>query len=1123
MSNISLKYFDPFNVFDTIKHEIETHFPIQNVHYQRHSEEKASSIEKLDLKFTNDSELSSLDTFFNILVISCSNIDEYRNKIRPIITQWLSNNKEDQYSKSYKLGVFLIQTTVEDINDNKMFNRKNITEKIQNDFVEINHIFQFPSFFKSIEEKNQLFTNVSLKLQKNTLKSLQMKLDIIESFESDLMYVYTQSLNLYLKFRLLNQADDILKKLDIEFLQDDKFLQNIDSGIDFKNYNHNILEFFDYENFHTNVTFTTSSKDTNLNYMDLLKYKMIQSLHNLTLKHQPILHSEIKVLYKAVVTDFIFKIKILCCDDYNIDVFIYRFITDFVMDHSLLRMNLNEEITMPHQNKLEWNDFLGQIAYIKRQTWSSIIDKKGLLNFKINDHTIIHTDKRINFDIDDDYCLNNVLDDYIGMTQHIVSYWKEMKPISIDLLASDIGILLNKAGQHEKTIAILHSTFEYYNNVLKWEDLAIQILEVYIDALEKIYSKREPKNVIINDELVPVVTVLANSYLNLICLLKDKKSYFTENESMRSLNFKQYFWKKFLQLSDNTDLTYPLDKIITFDVNLNSELKFDDKLNVFYYFVKMNWSWLIDTGIVVSVNNVKLKMRNTESDRIIVFEMNNVVVTDNKDNLELKCYDIEFGSYEIVSLEVFLNENDTIFLKDFDQRLFINLIPLYDNKKLNLLIKSSSEYYEDEISLDLIYENWEHLKAEKVSLEIEVFDTDGIYIKHFESEVKKIVLDNVAKDFDKILLINRSNYDMTANKYLISFKITMNIDDKYKEVIIITKSFSNPLVISHNAILKKNFSFINLNMSSITEPVNIIGTELILNDDQRLATNLDLTVKNILLPKNPLSTFKNFFPLNDISSIKKLEYEVKYKTLRTSIEEYLTSIFFDKYPGLKWYKIIWRDYVLPNFQFHINQFIHFKIIKLKVYNETDFLNYLKKIDNKESELNQKFMGVLLDVYRTLFDGVQLDDSDKIWNLGSLQIMHKQFAIEELEMNKDLFTINLNKNFDDVNLKVGDCYSFDIKVAKPKKFNSNKKKYICEVEISDNINTWLISGFNKFYLDETQGDESFNLFLIPIKRGYLKYPKITIKNDDNNNEDAESQQKNNHIIDFVNTNENVIVI
>ncbi len=37
-------------------------------------------------------------------------------------------------------------------------------------------------------------------------------------------------------------------------------------------------------------------------------------------------------------------------------------------------------------------------------------------------------------------------------------------------------------------------------------------------------------------------------------------------------------------------------------------------------------------------------MRNTESDRIIVFEMNNVVVTDNKDNLELKCYDIEFGS-----------------------------------------------------------------------------------------------------------------------------------------------------------------------------------------------------------------------------------------------------------------------------------------------------------------------------------------------------------------------------------------------------------------------------------------------------------------------------------------------
>ncbi len=77
-------------------------------------------------------------------------------------------------------------------------------------------------------------------------------------------------------------------------------------------------------------------------------------------------------------------------------------------------------------------------------------------------------------------------------------------------------------------------------------------------------------------------------------------------------------------------------------------------------------------------------------------------------------------------------------------------------------------------------------------------------------------------------------------------------------------------------------------------------------------------------------------------------------------------------------------------------------------------------------------------------------------------MHKQFAIEELEMNKDLFTINLNKNFDDGNQR-WDCYSFDIKVAKPEDLIIIRRNIFAEVEISININTWLISGFNRILL------------------------------------------------------------
>ncbi|CAI8498186.1 unnamed protein product [Hanseniaspora opuntiae] len=1119
MSSISLKYFDPFNIFDTIKHELESNFPLNNVYYKRTDDEPISTINKLDLKFTNDTALFSSSTFMSVLVISCSNINEYRNKIRPVINQWISNNKTDEFSKSYRLYVFLIQTTVADVNDNKMFNRKNINEKIHNDFSEINHIIQFPSFFKSLEEKNQLFTSVCTRIQKSVLSSLNMKLDIIEGFESDLLYVYMQKLNLYLKFGLLNQASETLNKINTDYLQNEAFIKQIDLGTGFQNYNNNINQFIDYNNINFDVSFSSTADESNVNYMDLLKYKMVQSLRLLTMKHQPLLHSEIKTLYKVVLTDFIYKIKVLCCHDCNVDVFIYNFITNFIMEHKLLKMNLNDEVTVPHQNKLQWNEFLGQLAYTKRQTWASIIDKKAILDFKINDHTVIDTNGNIDFDLDEHYSLQNVLEDYISMTQHVVSYWKETKPISIDLLASDIGILLNKAGQHEKTVAILHSTFEYYHNVFHWDDLAIQILEVYIDALEKMYSKEHPSNVIIDDELVPVVTVLANAYLNLICLLKDKKSYLLQNQSMRSLNFKQNYWKKFLQLNDNTDLTYPLDKIINFDLTLNSNLNFDSQLNVFYYFVKLEWDWLIDSGIVVKANNVKLKMRNIKNDRIVVFENNEVTVSGKKEILELKCYDIEFGSFELVSLEVFLNNNDTVFLKNFDQGVFVNLIPLYDDKKLNILINPSSEYYENQISLDINYENYEHLINKDVSLEIQVVESGKVYIKDCNLDVEKITFEQINPRFNRIVLTN-NNADMPdANRIVVTLMITTITGNKFREVRTITKSILNPLDISHDFISKQNTSYLNLSISSILEPANITGTQLILNDKE-ISTSLDSTVKNILLPNNPLSKFKNFFSLNDTTSDKTVEYVVHYKTLRFAIEEYLTSIFFNKYPDLKCYKIIWRDYILAKFEFHINQFIHFKIIKLKVYDEIDFSNYLKSIHNKDSDLNEKFMNILLNVYRILFEGIPVKDSDEVWSLGTLQTIRKEITFEQMDVQRNLFTIHLNKKFDDVNLKMGECYSFDIVVNKNIKSDINKS-YNCVVELNEQTNTWLLSGFNTFQLDESKDEETFELILIPIKRGYLKYPNIAINAKHLSH--MEQPQEDHFITDFVNNNENIIVI
>lgn len=1100
MNNIVVKYFDPLNVFEVIGVEIQKYFPVKNIHYKRFPDDIVSTIRSLDINITSDDTVTNNDIFFSLIAITCTNIEDYRNKIRPLIKQWISNHSPSD-NMNYELGVLFIQTTMEDISDNKLFNRLNLIEKIEKDFPEIKpeNIFQFPIFYKSLQDKNIFYSRFIIKLQKQIISSLNLKLNRLET-SPDVLYKTSKALDLYLRFGVVEFAESYLNVLVQDYIDSKEILSRLLPG------NLEAIKVDKFDVFHENIL--TDNKE--LTYNSILEFRLLSTIKLLSLKHQPLLNDDIVLLHQTVINQYLFKVEKTFSTHQNLDKFIFLMIEDVFMKLPLLVSNLDKETTVNEMNKRAWNLFLGKLASIKRQAWGNMIDSCGMLPFKLNDNPLKNKNHAISVIDNMADTESSILNQYINLTQNIVSYWRDLMPITIDLLSADIGIVFNKFGQHEKTTAILHSTFEYYYNVMKWEDLSIQLLDVYIDSLEKLYKQDLHQKIIIEDELVPIVTVLANCYLNFTCLMNQN------NKSLRSLNRKLETWGKFLELNANTDLTYPLERLINLNIDTVSKLGYDSEKKCHYYYIDMSWDWLIDTQIILNLDLVKLKMRNLDCDTILVFEAFNAKLTETN-SLTLRCYNIEFGMCELVSIDLFSSNNNTIFMKEFDDRLKINIIPLYAPQKFNVAISEPLEYRTEQIVLDVNYENYK--TDDKIGLKYEIVEPSYLSFKDNGNNVLDFVENDLPSELE--FEINDEKFEFSLNIKIV-LKVQIHVNGSFKEKKLLICQFSNPLSISVSLIPKVNVTYLNVNVDCVYEPFNILSSALLEQKEQvgnviKANTNLNPSIKNIVLPNNALSSFKSFFTLSSESE-GKLIYVIKYKTMRSAIQDYLTKRVFNNYQDLSLYKEVWEQYILPIFQYHTNQFIHFKTIKLKVYDETEFNKYLQTITIEKSLLNAKFLKTVLMIYRKLFDGIQLEESDHIWEFGKLQTFNKAITSDEYPCQNTLFTITLNKTFMETNLKMGDCYKYEFLINKKGHgmYHNSKEDYECVVSDEAASEDWLVNGFNNFMLNSEAEEEKFEIGLIPIKRGYLKYPNIQIlKHSESSNKD--------YTVDFININENIIVI
>ena len=122
------------------------------------------------------------------------------------------------------------------------------------------------------------------------------------------------------------------------------------------------------------------------------------------------------------------------------------------------------------------------------------------------------------------------------------------------------------------------------------------------------------------------------------------------------------------------------------------------------------------------------------------------------------------------------------------------------------------------------------------------------------------------------------------------------------------------------------------------------------------------------------------------------------------------------------------------------------------------------------------------------------------------------------------------------LIIGQPYSCTLKICKQfkawggLKLEDDSSVYECELDKGAGSEEWLINGLKKFSI--TGNVTTLNVTMIPIKRGYLRFPNVSISLAENLNSASAnaSTVSLNHTVesskietDFVNINDNIIVV
>ncbi|CCF56624.1 hypothetical protein KAFR_0B03280 [Kazachstania africana CBS 2517] len=1100
-TSIILSYFDPFDLFESIRDEFRKIFPLENVHWKS----PAGSIRTIgrlpvSLHAANHNghgKLGMNSPFINFIIVNCISVDEYRSKVRPLIRQWLPEVQGQDTGSQHELQlpsvpiIFLYANA--EIIDINIFKTMSIMEKIEKDFPDVQAL-ELKSVYKSPKEKEAFWNQLSQNIKSYLLKIFQQRLDYLKNDlgkhhgqppSVEQLVIQERLLDLYSEFNIVDEGISQLSM--IKSLLRKLLLMNDTLKLkDHKLENHFAVS----SDENSQISVSESLKNGTLTEYGYHKYFFVKELHFL-------LHSELNAtaylkVYKLLRT-FLGTIETSTLKN-NVNYLNFRysfleFMISLVSSEKMVQSPILDEVK-------------GELLLLKRDCWIESV--LASTEFKLHGRSVT-MDTQYKFDnlpkTEDDFH-----DKIINSSKEIIEIFskcaKRRRQRTIDYLTIEIGLLHFQRKEYENTIILFVSSYEFYIQS-NWNLIGLKILKVFIQSL---LNCSNITTLQIDDASISVSDVLKNAFLNLVNLSED-------------LEEKILYWQKFLELSTTAEqkIIFPVKSLFNIDVDDCIDL-----LRPNVYGIGLHVKSIFTENF--EIDSIIFKLKN--SDHTITFRAFdvNIKLSTIESTIVLETNEISFGDFVPVAIEISIKGN--VFVHNFpsnNNKKYISILPLYDGNNVSLHLQQARSLKLGQYALTANLNN--PCNAENIHL-------DMVVVKEDSSEPFPITFEEDADvPYLKIqdLSFTSKKIEYFPSRQITSFKlkVTLSFDIgriHYKEINTIEINCFLPISVSVEDIFKKSLFFFKflLNTSIKEVPLLLHSSKLKADAETKYDLSGDFEPpKPIILRSNVTESCLNCYQIKCADKFDRKDIfhlNIKYNSLKEYLDLIVTNSFLlgendeESMDTFKKWRLIWKNYVLDKISYDFDVFDKERTVKL--CSSEAIINKIIFMLKKPAILDPDMKKMMINCIERLVIGIPATHIDGTKYFKSLEQKELSLPVELPEFDQFFFVEFVPKEPTSKVLEAGVPVPYQITIENLEcEWNrSGIEKFENVFEISSS-NEWLVNGKKRFLIPEQSQTVSYDVSLIPLKKGYLSFPGIEITN----TRDGATR------IDYVNAFDSILVL
>ncbi|EJS44176.1 trs130p [Saccharomyces arboricola H-6] len=1074
--SVPVSYFDPFDLFESLKPEFEQILPLDNIHWKSF-DGTVRTVNKLPIELIPEDrgdgqKPNSELPFIRFLIVNCISIDQYRAKVRPLVRQWLPSLESVSSLTEEKMiyrPIILLYANSEVV-DSNLFKSVSLMEKFGKDFPHVQTL-EVRSVYRSPKDRREFWNQFSQQIKASVLDVFQRRLTHLQrlltnlqkgnDFEEQLL-AREKLYELYVAFNILEDANLELQQIKKEILHRN---MNMPDG-------------------KLQTPFESSSKsdeslgsiiiEGTLDKFQLHRYFFIRRLRLLKLEDQTL--TSFVGAYQ-LIKKFIESISIEYKKSVGLLEFKHYFLT------SMLSYFPPENISNPILCEIR-----AELLMLKRDNWLQGVIETS--NYRLTDKSYPSTGVPYKFDLLKETFSDETVfqDNFLDFTKEILSLFNRCggkRQRVVDILSIEIGLLYHQKKEYEQAVLLFLSCYEYYTQT-NWNKIGFKILQVFIDSLTHC---PELDFLEIDGESISASTILSSAFLNILKLCKDN-------------NDKETLWKNFtdLRLENTVDLVYPLDGL--FEVILIPNVHFTEA-NVVGIEVNLTNRVFPED---IDTKTMKLTLKDI-SENIVEFEAGDVLLKKGENKPILECKNIMYGEFYPLSFEITVG--GITFVKDFSgvQDESVVITEVYCKESTKVLAKQARGLNLGEYALELTSVHCDALESLQVDIEVQrnAGNMKSVPISFSMDEIQ------VRKRFNNLFESIRLEYYLLDQ--ITAFDLTVKTSftkkhkkDVYSEIKKVHVECYLQLSVSVEDIFKKDVFFFKflLNSSTREEPIILYSSQLSAPDtrnDYKIDGNHSVTTPELITFDGNESfiscyqiTANSNFDSKDIFNLK-----VTYNTLKEQLDCFITDAvliegdieWFDMFE--KW-KIFWELDILKKLDYDYDEFKrNRRIVLVKPSLDLGKIRSLLLKLSIEKNVLDKILVCLNKVSRGIVV-CNTDMDEYVRNLvpkqltvpvqlpGFEQFFRVQFRSTQAENNAlydSMATIGSPIPYNVVVENLSEQWGQDV---------INDGGYIFEILSS---NEWFIHGQKRCAIKAKRME--FEVRLIPLRKGYLNLPHVEVTN------------------------------